>query len=945
MKSTKIYQKIIAYVALFLIFNIAATAIYGTFGVSNLNERIIQVEKELKTQDKSPNDWTFLVYLDADNNLESYAISDFLEMASVGSDANVHIVVQFDRISGYDTSYDDWTTTKRFYITPGMTPTIANQHSDLGEQNMGLSSTLSNFITWGTTNWPSDHYALVLWNHGSGWKSHEDTNDPLFKGVCYDDTNSDYLTIEEVETALSTADVYIDLLGYDACLMANVEIDYQLKDLVHVRVASEEVEPADGWPYDTILSDLTSTPTMSPTSLGTAIVNRYIQYYGTSDIETLSAVDLLLESTLTTAIESLALELTSKIGTYITDIRAARGASDASYYDLTYIDLYNFSYQIYNRISDPAIQNAAQDIMNAINSMVIAEAHGFYHPGFHGITIYYPGAALYYESTYETILDFTNDLSWDEFLLTYYANLPDDNYEENDYYYDAYDLSSYEDTWLSTIDGPGIQADDDWYEIYVSSGYERLMVELTFTHSEGDIDIGVYDASLYLITYGASTTDNEYINYIVPSSGTYYLLVCYANLGNEYDLWWNDTIPVAPTDDNYEENDYYDEAYDLSSYEDTWLNTIDGYGVQADDDWYEIYITTGYERLMVELTFTHSLGDIDIDVYDASLTLITYSVSTTDNEYIDYILPSSGTYYLLIYYGDAGNTYNLWWDDLISTGPTDDNYEQNDDYTQAYDLSSDEDTWLSTIDGYGIQADDDWYEIYITSGYERLMVDLIFTHSLGDIDIGVYDASLTLITYSVSTTDNEYIDYLLPSDGTYYLLILGEDAGNEYDLWWDDLSSTGPTDDNYEQNDDYTQAYDLSSYEDIWLSTIDGYGIQADDDWYEIYITSGNERLIVDLTFTHSEGDIDLEVYDASLNLIRGSWSTTDNEHLTYTVPSSGTYYLLIWWGDQGNEYDLKWSSGVPSEGAPAIPGYNIILLFGSIFAIAIIVIRKLNKK
>ncbi|MFX0146071.1 MAG: clostripain-related cysteine peptidase, partial [Candidatus Hodarchaeota archaeon] len=636
-------------------------------------------------------------------------------------------------------------------------------------------------------------------------------------------TNGDYLTVQEVETALTTAGVYIDVLGFDACLMANVEIDYQLRSLAQVRVASEEVVPLDGWPYDTILGDLTTTPTMNPNSLGNTIVDRYMGYYGTGGIETKSAVDLLQENTLSAAIESLALELISKIGTYITDIRDARGACDAAYYDLTYIDLYNFSYQIYNRISDTAIQNASQNIMNTINSMTINEGHGIYHPGFHGTTIYYPGAAGDYDSSYESILDFTTDLSWDEFLLTYYANLPDDNYEENDYYTQAYNLTAYEDTWLSMIDGPGIQADDDWYEIYISPGYERLLVELTFTHIEGDIDIDVYDVSLSYITGSWSTTDNEYINYVVPSSGTYYLLIYYANLGNEYDLWWNDTL---------------------------------------------------------------------------------------------------------------------------TAGPGDDNYEPNDDYTQAYDLSSYEQIWLYDLNGYGIQADVDWYEIYITSGYEHLVVDLIFSHAAGDIDIDVYDVSLTFITESSSITDNEYIDFILPSNGIYYLVIYGENAGNTYNLWWDDLISTSPTDDNYEPNDSYAQAYDLSAYENTWLSTIDGYGIQADDDWYEIYITAENLRLRVDLTFSHAAGDIDIAVYDNTLSLIAEAWSMTDNEYINTVVPSSGTYYLLIYYGDAGNEYDLRWYSQSTTDGdGPGIPGYNILILCGSILLISLILIKKLNKK
>ena len=70
--------------------------------------------------------WTFLVYLDGDNNLEREAIDDLLEMAAVGSDPNLNIVVQFDRIAGYDRRYGDWTGTKRFHVTQGMTPDAAN---------------------------------------------------------------------------------------------------------------------------------------------------------------------------------------------------------------------------------------------------------------------------------------------------------------------------------------------------------------------------------------------------------------------------------------------------------------------------------------------------------------------------------------------------------------------------------------------------------------------------------------------------------------------------------------------------------------------------------------------------------------------------------------------------------------------------------------------------
>ncbi|MBU1914523.1 MAG: hypothetical protein KJ563_04945, partial [Candidatus Thermoplasmatota archaeon] len=123
------------------------------------------------------NTWTFMVYMDGDNDLERVAILDFLEMAAVGSTPNVNIVVEFDRSRFYDTSYGNWNTTKRFLVTSGMTPTAANASSDIGEVNMGNASTLVDFIDWGVTAYPANNYALVLWDHGGGWS-----------GVCWDYT-------------------------------------------------------------------------------------------------------------------------------------------------------------------------------------------------------------------------------------------------------------------------------------------------------------------------------------------------------------------------------------------------------------------------------------------------------------------------------------------------------------------------------------------------------------------------------------------------------------------------------------------------------------------------------------------------------------------------------------------------------------------------------------
>ncbi len=122
--------------------------------------------------------------------------------------------------------------------------------------------------------------------------------------------------------------------------------------------------------------------------------------------------------------------------------------------------------------------------------------------------------------------------------------IPDDNYEENDTLATAYDLSTMETDWLSTIDGNGIQADSDWYQIFVNPGDEEVKVEAQFTHSEGNIDLALYNSSGTVLASSESTTDDESIDHVVPAGGiNYYISVYGGNQGNLYDLWWDDIAP------------------------------------------------------------------------------------------------------------------------------------------------------------------------------------------------------------------------------------------------------------------------------------------------------------------------------------------------------------------------------------------------------------------
>jgi parallel beta-helix repeat protein len=421
--------------------------------------------------------WTFMVYLDGDNNLEGWGIDDFLEMSSVGSTTDVKIVVQFDRTSGYSTLYDDWTTCKRFYINTNMTPTAENATEDIGEANMGDPNTLVDFVKWTMGDYSADNYALILWNHGSGWKysrewaqwvpwegedkmlSHfgkkgKQANE-FMRGICEDETNGDYLTLQETEEALST--IYndtgelTDLLGYDACLMHMIEVAYQVSNYSSISVGSEEVEPNDGWPYVPILTNLTGTPSMTPCQLGSEIVLDYIVFYGTSGDETQSAANQTKLQNLVTSTDNFADSLITALANYRTEITQARKAVE-EYQISDYIDLYHFAFLIKSNVPDATVKATAQSVMNEVNSTVFAEGHGSGHPNSHGLSIYFPGSGGDYLTSYEAT-KFARDTKWNEFLESYYMKIvPDadvllvdadggDEYET--YYEDALDANGW----------------------------------------------------------------------------------------------------------------------------------------------------------------------------------------------------------------------------------------------------------------------------------------------------------------------------------------------------------------------------------------------------------------------------------------------------------------------------------------------------------------------
>ena len=403
-------------------------------------------------------EWTFLVYMAGDNNLEGAGKEDLEEMKKVGSTSQVKIIVQFDT---------EENKTTRYLIEKDKLTTL----QELPGVDTGDPKVLTDFIKWGINKYPANHYLLDVWNHGGGWeKLPSDFNYDNFRGIkpslfasnikrvrrslfrttihkirelpeqermiAMDVGSHDYLDNQELRDAISNAmpdGKKIDILGCDACLMNMLEICYENKDVVNFMVGSEEAEPDAGWPYTSILNTLTTTPNLSPADLAKTITREYGKYYQetgdpTSISITQSALDLRQIQPVVTTLSDLADLLIKNIHdkTVTQAVTLARVSSQSFTEYPEYIDLVSLLNELMSLLpQNKEIQDAAKKILNTLisqgDSFIIANSiWGEKVKGASGVSIYFPSSRTY-SSDYAD-LPISKEYSWNKFLETLRIN-------------------------------------------------------------------------------------------------------------------------------------------------------------------------------------------------------------------------------------------------------------------------------------------------------------------------------------------------------------------------------------------------------------------------------------------------------------------------------------------------------------------------------------------
>jgi len=895
-------------------------------------------------------DWTLMVYLDGDCDLEGAGIEDVNEMEAVGSTDDVNILVQFDRTEGHDSSNGNWKDTRRGrIIRDSSTSTITTPFASVGELNMGHPNTLTQFIQWGATNYAADHYAIILWDHGGGTT-----------GVCWDDTSNDHLSVAEVGDALAASGVHMDIVGFDACLMGMIETAYEVAGYGDIVVASEQTEPWDGWSYDAFLSDLVDQPSQSPEELAESIVTTYGESY--HGAETQSAVGL-------AQVKLLAAELDNFAATVIAEdtdwgaISAAR--TEANYYsDPDFRDLGTFVDAVASYATNANIISAATSLAAQYNATVLAN-HSSSAEAATGLSVYLPAQGGEISRSYTAdAFDLLAETRWDDFLDSFVIS-DSTGTDLDGSMGDANDVGVLPATLTGQVGLDGGEdvggKDVDFFALSVAAGQEiGFDVDAKENGSSLDAVIRLFDSSGTQLAMNDDAYDPDsniqsfdpYIEQTFTKSETVYVAVSgYANAS--YDPHTTGSGSAGATgaytllirnvgSSATDVNGTIPTATALGSAPANFHAQIGDEPVgDKDVDFYAIDVESN-QGLTVTLSTPGSDLDADLKLFAADGTLLATDGDDGDGQ-IDYDSSETGAG---VYYVAVSGKPNIAYDPFAldsavsgSIGTYTINvvgYSVHLDFDgviqRANDVGAPPADMLASIGDEPVGAlDVDIYAVTVAAG-ETVSFD-IDSDELGwglDSTLRLFDTAGNQLAISNADADGDtgfvgldpYIEYTFQSGGTCYIAVSG--APNSAYLPMVEASGVSGSQGDYELHirhlgtgNDVNGTIATAQVVSVVPATLAGAigdepADRLDVDFYAVSVTAG-QRLGFDVDARESGSNLDsiLRLFDsAGIQLAKNDDANdpdtgqyTYDSYLHYTFQTAGTYYIAVSGYDNGN-YD-----------------------------------------
>jgi hypothetical protein len=439
-----------------------------------LDAKINEIKSSFASSNKEKISNLAFVYMAADNDLQLFADRNLEQMKQIGSNQHLIIFVHLDikRPGGKK-------ITQRFLV-------FKNKLVSLGTytaMDSGDEKTLIDAARIALKELPEkygltfEHVIFIAWNHGmgplnpiikmfnpsrlfrynpetrmieldrsigfidfiNGVAFQDYTNDS--RGICFDQSTGNYLTELKFRHALEIMckeyrnGKKLDIICFDACLMAHAEEVVHLSDFADFAVFSQEAVPGTGWDYSRVLAPLSQGP-IDPALFAQHIVTAYEKTYAriTNDY-TQSAVALCKATLLNNNIDIVAKLLIQAIKYQKNQsvhqaIKASRDRKTCTHFDEpSYIDYHHFAKNLLQNLEKCEITTSPQIIldlknhllegMDLIKEMVIANVAGKNLRNATGLSIYFPERPPIH-SSYRDIY-FSCNNAWLDFLIAYHS--------------------------------------------------------------------------------------------------------------------------------------------------------------------------------------------------------------------------------------------------------------------------------------------------------------------------------------------------------------------------------------------------------------------------------------------------------------------------------------------------------------------------------------------
>ncbi len=188
-----------------------------------------------------------------------------------------------------------------------------------------------------------------------------------------------------------------------------------------------------------------------------------------------------------------------------------------------------------------------------------------------------------------------------------------------------------------------VTLNDDYYR-FVPAATGQFTGSISFSNSQGDLDLALYNSAQAQLTVSEGSVDFETVSYPLVAGQTYYLRVYgFEGATNpDYGL----TIITAIAADRFEPNDSFAGATNLGN---TLPHIENNLTINApgNDDYYR-FTAPSAGQFQAQISFNDALGDLDLILYNSLQAEITRSDGDGNVEAVSFNATNGGTYYFRV---------------------------------------------------------------------------------------------------------------------------------------------------------------------------------------------------------------------------------------------------------------------------------------------------------